>query len=163
MTTNHFCLLVLSVLLVACDRQEPRSPSPSPSAMHAPVALEAGPWRGFPTDQSANVEENTIQILANGGAMRVANNPSPAVGDTITARLRLTASSPVPVRVALFRHCNADLGEEGDSREVSLSPTETDLTLRHTFEQPYDCVRVHITSLGQPGTVTVSEFSLTKE
>ena len=53
--------------------------------------------------------------------------------------------------------------EDFDSREIVLSPTETDLTLRHTFSQAYDCVRVHIVSTGAPAVVTVNEFSLSKD
>lgn len=154
--------LAFVLALAACGQQGAKQGESQEPVAEAPAPLEAGPWRGFPTDQSVTIDGNTLNIPVSGGAMRIANNPGAATGDTISARLRLTARSEVPVRIALVRHCNADRGEEGDSREITLSPTETDLTLRHIFAQPYDCVRVHITSIGQPAVVTVNEFTLTK-
>ncbi len=157
---NLVALLAIACALAACG---PKAGDTPPAAVQAePIVVETGVWRGFPTDRSATFAGDTITIPAGGGAMRIAANPEPRSGDTFLARMRLTASSEVNVRVALVRHCNSDRGEEGDSREITLSPTETDLTLRHTFSQAYDCVRVHIVSIGPPATVQVNEISLTK-
>jgi len=153
--------LAFALALAACGQQEGKQPEQP--AVQEPVTLEAEPWRGFPSDQSVSIDGNTLNIPVGGGAMRVVNNPNAAVGDTLSARLRLTARSAAPVRVALFRHCNAELGNEGDSREITLSPEETSFTLQHSFSQPYECVRVHIVSVGQPAVVTVNEFVVTRE
>jgi hypothetical protein len=158
-----FGVLVVAFALAACGEQNAAKSDPPPPVAEGPALLETSPWRGFPADQSATIAGDRLTIPVNGGAMRVAANPEPAAGDTFAARLRMTSATPVNVRIALYRHCNADRGDEGDSREIALSPTETDLTLRYTFSQAYDCVRVHIVSIGQPAVITVSEFSLTKE
>lgn len=156
-------VVVMTFALAACGEQNVAKTEPPPPAAAGPAMLETSPWRGFPADDSATINGDRLTIPANGGAMRVAANPEPAAGDTFAARLRMTSTAPVNVRIALYRHCNADRGDEGDSREIALSPTETDLTLRYSFSQAYDCVRVHIVGIGQPAVVTVNEFSLTKE
>jgi hypothetical protein len=156
-------VLTMAFALTACGEQNAAKTEPPPPVAAGPAMLETSPWRGFPADDSATINGDRLTIPVSGGAMRVATNPEPAAGDTFAARLRMTSAAPANVRIALYRHCNADRGDEGDSREIALSPTETDLTFRHTFSQPYDCVRVHIVSIGQPAVITVNEFSLTKE
>lgn len=157
---NLVALLAIAFGLAACGPKA--QDTPASATQVEPTVMETGVWRGFPTDGSATFSGNTVTIPAGGGAMRIAANPDPRAGDTFLAHMRLTASSEVNVRIALVRHCNADRGEEGDSREITLSPTETDLTLRHSFSQPYDCVRVHIVSIGPSATVQVNELSLMK-
>lgn len=162
-TAGLITVLAMTLALAACGEQNTAKSDPPPPVAAGPALLETSPWRGFPADDSATINGDRLTIPANGGAMRVAANPEPAAGDTFAARLRLTSTEPVNVRLALYRHCNADRGDEGDSREVALSPAETDLTLRYTFSQPYDCVRVHVVGIGQAAVVTVNEFALTKE
>lgn len=156
-------VVFMAIALAGCGEQNAAKNDPPPPVAAGPAMLETSPWRGFPADDSATINGDRLTIPVNGGAMRVAANPEPAAGDTFAARLRMTSAAPVNVRLALYRHCNADRGDEGDSREIALSPAETDLTLRYTFSQAYDCVRVHIVSIGQPAVITVDEFSLTKE
>lgn len=159
---NIMSVVFVAFALAACDVGGPL-PDQRPHPVVAEIdVLQPGPWRGFPDDQSARVQGDTITIPSGGGAMRVANLPAPTAGDVVSAHLRLTAQSETPVRIALVRHCNTELGEEGDSREITLSPAETDITLTHTLSQPYACVRVHIVSMGQPAVVTVSELEITK-
>lgn len=162
-TAGLIGVLAMTLALAACGEQNAAKSEPPPPVAAGPALLETSPWRGFPSDGSATISGDRLTIPVNGGVMRVATNPEPAAGDTFAARLRMTSETPVNVRIALYRHCNADRGDEGDSREVALSPAETDLTFRHTFSQAYDCVRVHIVSIGQPAVITVNEFALTKE
>jgi hypothetical protein len=152
----------LALALAACGQREADAPAAAQSGPREDARLELGEWNGFPNAESARISGSTLTLPAQGGAMIPVRNDNAAAGDAVVAHMTLRAASEGSVRAALVRHCNADRGEEADSREVALTTAPTPVRLERTFAQAYDCYRVQITSTGAPVTVTVSDLSVTK-
>jgi hypothetical protein len=154
-------MVAVAFLLAACG-QSAQAPASAPSGPVEDRALDAGAWVGFPTAESARISGSTITMGTQGGAMVPVENNGAAAGDMIVAYMTISGAAEGPARIALLRHCNEDRGDEGESREITLTTEPTRIRLAHTFSQAYDCVRVQVYAVGTPATVTIDNLSVVK-